>query len=182
MAYGIEVVLGWTCGDFRAAAEALGIRLPVTDADWTQLENMGGDDWLFRFGGVKGRFVENLKIAHHEAMEAADYTFVRSEKRVYGEAAFYQTPWGEREIRPFGPQMYYDQTEMEDEREDAVFGVSIAARYRPVFLDMPSEHGTLKRFVLDSKTQRLVDIAYGALSKHIPGFATSNLVVLQRHY
>lgn len=184
MAEGIEVLLGWSSQDFALAADRLGIRLPVIEAEWDEAGEIGYDDWLFaterwdrdkkRMVGRSGegpsaeRLREPLRLAHRKALTDLGYKFLRNREPEDGSGPEYETPWGIREFRVWNPGMHYDPSEQGEKRSQAVFGIQLSSRYRPIFLDAERAHGTLNSFALDWDFNDKVRKARVALAEFFP--------------
>jgi hypothetical protein len=181
MAYGIEIVLGWRQDEFNLAMEGLDIRLPQTPADWEEASAMGHHEWIHLHGCE--RLVEPLRTAHRETLEAAGYPFLGMEVTQIGSPRpVHDTPWGKRVFGVFTPTFYYDPDEMGDREEDAMFGISLSARYRPAFLDAHDPNGTFEHVVFNDDLTKKIEIARSVLTKHLHGFGSARTIVASIHY
>lgn len=180
MAYGFEIVLGWKAEDFAKASKLLGIQLPVEDEDWEGVDDEGGSEWVWERGSA--RLVDNLVTAQRSALLGLGYSPITGGKATTSSYLRYSTPWGEREIARFSPQFYYDPDEMGDEPEDAVFGLSIAGRYYPRYLDVKNLRGTPGNFAFDAKAEAQISLLREVMKTHCPGFAVADVIVVRHHY
>lgn len=185
MAYGIEVLLGWKFDRFEDVQRRLDFRLPLTNEDWESAGDVGHDDWLLQNNPERFKAVnEGLAKAHRLALEDLGYKFLRPTEDGY-RAAIYEIDGSEQEFHVWGVGMHYDHSEMDEMAHDAVFGIELSSRYKPIFLDHQSPHGTLDRFTVDAEFRRMIQIAHQALTVTFPfpgGFSSAEVHVKLTHY
>jgi hypothetical protein len=179
MAYGVEVVLGWPEREFAAVSALLGVKLPVTEDDWQDVRDHGCDDWMRLQDGFEV-LDKSIKSAQIKMLAEEGYQYLGWEDDSLH--LVYDTPWGRRDFQAMRLALYYDWREMGERPQDAVVGVSLSSRYRPMFLDAQDPHGTIYHFILDEPMQGRIALARRRLTQHVPAFDTSRLMVVQQHY
>lgn len=94
-----------------------------------------------------------------------------------------KTPAGPREFQPFAAYLYGDAGEVGDVwPENFVFGISLASRYFPIWLDWRDENGTAGDFFFDAETEAMIAEARVAIVAAIPEFAAAFIAVKQIFY
>ena len=99
-----------------------------------------------------------------------------------GSQLTYDTPEGRRNFSLFSFQAFYDEDESKSFPDGHHFGVSLASRYFPVYLDWRDENGTDGNFVLDQELMTEIDAARAAITEAVPCFANSPIAVLLQWY
>jgi hypothetical protein len=94
----------------------------------------------------------------------------------------YDTPEGTRKFSPFSFQAFSDEDERKSFPDGYRFGVSLASRYFPVYLDWREKNGTDGNFVLDQTLTAEIDVARTIIAEAVPCFADSVTAVLLQWY
>jgi hypothetical protein len=112
---------------------------------------------------------DDLRQAHRALLSGYFGTSVKEDEHGYFDLV---TPAGARKFSVFRAEPYIGEAyEFWYAPENSFFGVALASRYFPVWLDWREEHGTDGCFVLDAELSALVEEARTAIAKHIPEFA-----------
>ncbi len=185
MAYGIEIVLGWTENLFSEVAKA-GIGAPVTNEDWEEAESRGYDDYLWKkSAGLAKEIAEHAKNVQLTMLVAMGMKKVPWKSGTFSQDLVMALPpdGRERGFRRASIGFHYDPYEMGDERKDAVIGISLVTRYSPCLLDWEHEHGgSGSKFVLEEDVLKTAGAFQYAMTAAFPVFGLAKLIVVQCHY
>lgn len=204
MAFGIELILGWNCEDF----DKLPFKLPPKPEDgirestcsWANPvylnkiskepilpdediveENIEETDLQAYFDIISIPYKDALIKAHQDACKAMNFEFIREGRRV-GTTHVYKTPLGERELMIFDLRaFYFPGSDMGDRYENAIIGVGVSARYRPVFADWRDSCGAIEDPQVYPPTEEMT-IARNEIVKNVKWFDTAKYYIKMIHY
>lgn len=178
MAYGNEVVLGFLSKDFEAVKAASGFWLPLLEQeeDW---EN-DYDDRIWQTVNTK-EVRQKLHRAHRRSLRAMKFKLIGYEDGG-GNRPVAETPLGQRAFHEFEFHLHFDPHEMDEEPEQAVFGIALSGRYRPTCLDWRNRHGTLYPVTFDREMRLNIRRARKRLEAEFPWLSTADIHVIENHY
>lgn len=173
MAYGAELFLGFMNSDAtQRLMRRMGVELTEPDSYPTLVAVGGGDK-----PPLQNKL---LQAAHAAACGDMGWELLKPMDHLY---ITYETPLGAQELAPFTLEYDYDREEMDDDEEDAVFGVAVTGRYRPTFVDWRAPHGgSGNAVVFDKRTLAEMEIAKKRIVEALPEFADAVWIVKQKHY
>ncbi len=173
MAYGTELILGFTRDEVEPAAKSLGLKV-----NWKK----GGDlTPEKRFNQIN----KDLRSAYLACLKTIPIFTKISEidKDIYHTTYAVDTPIGVRKMRSWWLVVQYDPDEMGDSKDDAILGISLISRYSATFIDWREPHGGSGGVIcLDQETLDMVEKARAALVPVLPNFSDARICIKMIHY
>lgn len=166
-----EFLLALDLDDLKPVAERLGLswREPARRQDTHSHE--AENDWTETvFVPVAKALAPEIKRVHKELLERR-FGAVREhpDGERLGDYLVCDTPAGVREFSTMGLGLYGDSGELgEIWSDDFVWGISLASRYFPIWLDWESPHGTSGDLRLTREVRDMVEEAQLALAVVVP--------------
>ena len=177
MAYGMEVVLGWPRSSFKEIqkySKDFGVeQIPVTEKQWNRLLEGEGASSIFHRH-------PDLETIHKNVLDSV-FPLSAPATAASNRHLVKDTPLGKREFATFVFEMFLDE-EINDDPDQAVFGISLSGRYYPTFLDWKDPSGSLDVLILDEDSMQMVETARRYIVEKFPIFQTAKVCVVMRHY
>jgi hypothetical protein len=200
MAYGNEIVLGFTYDKWPILEKELKLNIPRPrpgDPNGFEEYEEGFFEDLSEIDGLREywenfdvhEIVEKLLTPHQAVLlkaweiscEEMGWKLLEKAKK---KKSFlpYMTPAGEREFSPWQLEFGYDPYNMEETPDQAIIGVAVSGRYFPTFLDWKDAHGGIWNFVFGPKPVQELEIARRNIIKAIPVFEAADWIIREKHY
>ena len=164
MAFGVELVLGFTFENFKDIHSL--IKLELNEENQQEII-----DAFEQYGS-------QLKKAHYDTL--IRYGFTDVEENNLGFKA--NTPLGKREFSSFDLQWFFDPYELGDTIETSIIGISLSGRYVPTYLDWKDPHGGISNIAINKTLIDMVEIAKSKIVKVIPEFEKAELIIREEFY
>lgn len=165
-----EFLLALDLADLKPVAERLGVawREPEQDPHDSYAAESAWSETVF--APVAARLDSEIRCVQRELLERR-FGAVRDhpDRHRLGDYLVCDTPAGVREFRAMGLELHGDSGEMGDVWPgDFVWGVSLASRYFPIWLDWEDPHGTSGDLRMTSDVVAMIEEARAALKEVVP--------------
>ena len=173
MAFGNEVILGWSVEEF---CKVFGLKMPKNSdfedgSDYQKFEEAVSNlidesklEQAHKAALIKSKIVTNLKKPTQYPYDDGRHTEGTTKK-------------GQRIFAHLSLEITGDEGELGDIYPDTfVVGISISSRYVPTYLDWQDENGTIDTICIDDQS-KLIKIIKDELEKIEPKFKTAKLFV-----
>lgn len=164
-----EFLLALDLSDFKPVAERLGVSWQEPKQSQPSYETESA--WVEAvFTPVAKALDPEIRRVHKELLERRfGSSQEHPDRSRLGDYLVSDTPAGLREFASMGLGLYGDSGELgEVWPDDFVWGVSLASRYFPVWLDWQDPHGTSGDLRLTSEVLAMVEEARAALMEVVP--------------
>jgi hypothetical protein len=177
-----EFLLALSLAELKSVAERLGLNWREPEQDTSYKAEYNWADEIF--APIAEALAPDFKRVHQQLLEGRlGPTTLHPDKARLGDYLVCDTPSGVREFATMGLGLYGDSGELgEVWPDDFVWGVSLASRYFPIWLDWPDAHGTSGNLRLTAEVLEMIAEAREALKQVVPELEHADFMVKVTFY